>query len=116
MKNNIHIGSTIILGVLLCFAVIGYIYIHMQVARLIKQTEQTDKQILRTQQVSKTLDLEWTYLTRPDRIEQLSKVLLAKEQSITAKYMYSIDNIKSADSVQAVSVGDVSYNIYHTGN
>lgn len=117
MKNNIHISPmTILLGGALFLAIISFIYTSMQVGVLTKKVEQTKQQILSNEQVSNTLDAEWAYLTDPDRIERLSKALLPKEQGITAKDIYHIDNIKSADSIQTVSVGNVSYNIYNTNN
>lgn len=116
-NNNIYMSPiTIFLGAILFFAIIGFIYTSMQVGVWTKKVEQTKQQILSSQQASKVLDAEWAYLTDPKRIERLSKALLPQQQSTTAEDIVHIDNIASADSVVAVSVDGVSYNIYNANN
>lgn len=121
MKNYIdRISRSIILFWILFWSLVlagsVYLYFLNKRDRLEKQIDQTEKQISKEGKIFDKLDLQWTFLTSSERIKQLSQLLLPEEQSITPEDMYSIDNIKSADSVQAVSVGDVSYNIYNTGN
>lgn len=72
---------------------IGLYGIAYEVEQMEKELAALEREIIEERETIHVLEAEWTYLARPERIEELSGQLLPQMQSLTAERIGSYDDI-----------------------
>ncbi|RED54107.1 cell division protein FtsL [Aestuariispira insulae] len=77
----------------LAAATAGYalFYVSYQVEALEQELAILNRQILKEQESLHVLEAEWSYLTRPDRLQKLTHELLPELTPVTAEQFTSLD-------------------------
>ena len=68
-------------------------YVSYQVEAMEHQLAQLNREILKEQEAVHILEAEWSYLTRPDRLQKLSMELLPELEPVSAEQFTSFDKL-----------------------
>jgi len=72
---------------------IGLYGIAYEVEQMEKELAALEREIIEERDTIHVLEAEWTYLARPERVENLSRQLLPRMQGLTAERIGSFDDI-----------------------
>lgn len=72
---------------------IGLYGIAYEVEQMEKELAALEREIIEERETMHVLEAEWTYLARPERIEDLSRQFLPRMQSLTAERIGGYDDV-----------------------
>lgn len=87
---------TLLIGfILIAASAFGLFHIKHKVQSLKKDLLEVNREIMEDKEAIHVLEAEWTYLTRPDRIEKLAELHLNNVQYTTALQMKDYEGLKN---------------------
>ena len=117
------ISFVVVWLVLATGAVVAMFHLTFEVEKLEAQLHQVNREIVREQEAIHVLRAEWSYLNRPQRLENLSKELLSNLVPVSADHFTTFERLprqietgKSGTPKTELEFGPASYFAPHSSN